>query len=119
MKQKSFMKESDLVYLRHILQAIENIDEYLKGFDYESFCEDKKTIDAVVRGLEIIGEASNNISDGFKKEHPKIPFRDIKDTLNRLIHEYFGVNKKIVWNTCQIDLKELKALISPLIKKEV
>lgn len=82
-------------------------------------CEDKKTIDAVVRGLEIIGEASNNISDEFKKKHSEIPFRDIKDTRNRLIHEYFGVNKKIVWDTCQIDLKELKALILPLIEKGV
>jgi len=113
------MKESDLIYLQHVLQAIQNIDEYLKGFNYESFCKDNKTIDAVVRELEIIGEASNNISDEFKKEHSEIPFRDIKDTRNRLIHEYFGVNQKIVWDTCQSDLKELKALILPLIKKGV
>ena len=114
MKPKLFMK-SDSVYLQHILQAIENIEEYIKGFDYESFCEDRKTIAAVIREIEIIGEASNNISDEFKKKHPEIPFRDIKDMRNRLTHEYFGVNKKIIWDTCQIDLKELKKLISPLL----
>lgn len=107
----------DSVYLRHILQAIENIEEYLGKLDYKSFSGDKKTISAVVRELEIIGEATNNLSDNFKKNHPEIPFRDIKDMRNRLTHEYFGVNKKIVWDTCQIDLKELKVLILPLLQK--
>ena len=104
------MKE-DNIYLRHILEAIESIEEYLKGFNYESFSKDKKTIDAVVRELEIIGEASNNLSEEFRKDNSQIPFRDIIDMRNVLTHEYFGVNTKIVWDTCKIDLPSLKEVI--------
>lgn len=108
-------EDKDIVYLRHILEAIESIEEYLKGFDYESFLKDKKTVDAVVRELEIIGEAANNLSDNFKQKHLEIPFRDMSDMRNVLIHEYFGVNAKIIWDTCQTDLTKLKEIIKTLI----
>lgn len=104
-------KNKDSVYLRHILEAIKSIEEYLKDFNYESLLKDKKTVAAVVREMEIIGEAANNLSDDFKKSHPEIPFRDMSDMRNVLIHEYFGVNIKIVWDTCQIDLPKLKEVI--------
>ncbi|MFA4890465.1 MAG: DUF86 domain-containing protein [Candidatus Paceibacterota bacterium] len=104
------MKE-DNVYLNHILEAIESIEEYLEGFNYELFSKDKKTIDAVVRELEIIGEASNNLSEKLKNDYSHIPFRDIIDMRNVLTHEYFGVNTKIVWDTCQVDLPGLKEVI--------
>ena len=109
--------KNDFVYLQHILEAIEKIEDYVKEFSYESFLEDNKTVDAVVRELEIIGEASNNLSDGFKNNHPEIPFRDIIDMRNILAHEYFGVNKKIVWDTCQVDLKNLKKIIIEALQK--
>lgn len=105
----------DNAYLQHILGAIESIEEYLKGFDYQAFLKDKKTIDAVVRELEIIGEASNNLSDEFKNNQPKIPFRDIIDMRNLLTHEYFGVNAKIVWDTFKTDLPKLKEIIKTII----
>jgi len=108
-------ENKDGVYLRHILEAIESIEEYLKGFNYEAFLKDKKTIDAVVRELEIIGEASNNLSQKFKDEYPAIPFRDIIDMRNVLIHEYFGVNAKIVWDTVQIDISSLKEIIKTIV----
>jgi len=103
--------KDNVIYLKHILEAIVSIESYLKDFTYESFTKDKKTIDAVVRELEIIGEASNNLTNDFKKKYPKIPFRDIIDMRNVLTHEYFGVNTKIVWNTCEKNLPELKEVI--------
>ncbi len=103
--------KDNFIYLKHILEAIGSIESYLKGFTYESFKKDKKTIDAVVRELEIIGEASNNLTDDFKKNYPKIPFRDIVDMRNVLTHEYFGVNTKIVWDTYKENLPELKEVI--------
>ena len=109
-----FMK-TDSAYLNHIMEAIESIDEYLKEYDYNAFDKDKKTIDAVVRELEIIGEASNNLSQKFKDEYPAIPFRDIIDMRNVLIHEYFGVNAKIVWDTVQIDISSLKEIIKTIV----
>ena len=103
--------KDDSIYLKHILEAIESIESYLNSFTYESFVKDKRTIDAVVRELEIIGEASNNLTDDFKNNYPKIPFRDIVDMRNVLTHEYFGVNTKIVWDTCEKNLPELKEII--------
>lgn len=108
-------ENKDSVYLRHVLEAIENIEEYLVGFDYELFLKDKKTVSATVRELEIIGEAANNLSDDFKKKHSEIPFREMSDMRNVLIHEYFGVNAKIVWDTCQLDLPKLKEIIMVLV----
>lgn len=109
---KLFMKD-DEVYLQHILEAIEKIERYLKNTSYDSFIFNDMQIDAVVRELEIIGEAAANASEKLKVKHPKIPWSKIVGMRNRLIHEYFGINKKIVWETCASDLKELK----PLVKK--
>ena len=113
--RKLFMKD-DKVYLRHIIEAIESIEEYLKGFDYESFSQDKKTVDAVVRELQIIGEASGRLRAEFGNKHRDIPLRDIKDMRNVLIHEYFGVNVKIVWDTCRIDLPKLKETVKTALR---
>ncbi len=68
-------------------------------------------IDAVVRELEIIGEASNNLNQEFREQHPEIPWRRIRGMRNFLIHEYFGVNAKVVWDTCREDLPSLKSLV--------
>lgn len=97
---------------------IEKIERYLNGLDYETFAKDEKTIDATIRELEIIGEASNNFSDGFKNKYFKIPFRDIINMRNLLIHEYFGVNKRVVWETCKENLKELKKVLAPILKNK-
>ena len=107
----------DFVYLRHILEAIQTIEEHLGGFSKNNFIQDKKTIDAVVRELEIIGEAANNLSERFKQDHPEIPFRDIIDMRNLLIHSYFGVNVDIVWDTCQENLPGLKRLLESITSK--
>lgn len=101
----------DTAYVKHIAEAIAKIERYVAGLSYESFAKDEKTIDAVVRELEIIGEAASNVSGEFKRAHPKIPFRDAADMRNRLIHEYFGVNLKIVWTTVTEDLPKLKETI--------
>ena len=107
--------KDDQVYLRHILDAVEQIETYLEGQTYESFSNNNMMIDAVVRELEIVGEATNHLSDLLRESHPEIPWRDAIDMRNILIHEYFGVNTKIVWSTCKEDLPELKNLIDDLL----
>jgi len=107
--------KDDKVFLKHILDAIENIEEYLSGASYEDFSSNKMMVDAVVRELEIIGEASANITSGFQKEHPDVMWAKMKATRNFLIHEYFAVNTKIVWDTCKENLPELKRFISTLL----
>jgi uncharacterized protein with HEPN domain len=104
----------DNFYLGHIKDAINSVNEYLSDMDYDSFCQNKLVIDAVIRQIEIIGEASNNLSDNFKNSHPQMLFRDIIDMRNFLAHEYFGVNTKVVWDTCKNDLPELKDVINSI-----
>ena len=107
--------KDDKVYLSHILDAIEKIETYLTGQTYESFATNNMIIDAVVRELEIIGEATNHLSDLLRESHPEIPWRDAIDMRDILIHEYFGVRTHLVWDTCKEDLPELKKLIDDLL----
>ena len=106
---------NDRAYLTHIRDAIDTIEEYLEVVSYEEFTSKKMIIDAVVRELEIIGEASNNLSEAFRERHPDIVWRRMKDMRNFLIHEYFGVNIKVVWDTCKEDLPTLSKLINDLL----
>jgi len=104
-------------YLKHILEAIEKIEKYSKhADDFEDFLKKDMVADAIIRELEIIGEASNNISKDFQEENSEIPWRQIIGIRNALTHEYFGVNKRIVWETCQHDLKPLKKIVKSLLK---
>lgn len=104
------MKDNTL-YLGHIRDAIDKIENYISDVDFKAFASNNMMIDAVVRELAIIGEATNNLSDDFRKNHPEIPFRDIIDMRNILIHDYAGVNVTIVWDTYRKNLPELKRFV--------
>ena len=106
---------NDRTYLSHIREAIESIEEYLESITYDEFMSNKMMIDAVVRELEIASEASNNLSGEFREKHSEIVWRQMKNMRNFLIHEYFGVNAKVVWDTCKEDLPKLKQLIDDLL----
>lgn len=108
------MKNNDLTYIRHALDSIEKIEIFLGGADYEGFSTNDMMASAVARELEIIGEAVNNLSQEFKDKHQDIPFRDISDMRNFLIHEYFGVNLKVVWDTCKEDIPALKDVLASI-----
>ena len=105
----------DNFYLGHIRDAINSINEYLGDMNYDSFSQNKMVVSATVREIEIIGEASNNLNKQFRDAHPDIPWRDIIDMRNFLAHEYFGVNTKVVWDTCKNDLPELKSIVNSLL----
>ncbi|HEX42906.1 MAG TPA: DUF86 domain-containing protein [Phycisphaerales bacterium] len=105
----------DLTYLRHILDAIEKIERYLTGTNFDTFSANDMMIDAVVRELEIIGEAARNLSDSFVAKYGDISWTRIRAMRNVLIHEYFGVNLKIVWDTCTRNLPPLKAFVQSVL----
>lgn len=111
--------ENDLVYLRHMLAAIEKIDLYLTGVDYEVFAANDMMIDAVVRELEIVGEAVRNLSTAFIEKYPDIPWRRVKAMRNVLIHQYFGVDLKVVWDTCRSNLPQLKSFVQSRLARGV
>ena len=97
-----------ILFLEDILEAIERIEEYTLGMDYESFANDKKTLDAVIRNLEVMGEAAKSVSETVKDDNPEINWKGIAGMRDKLIHGYFGVDPMIVWETIQKRLPELK-----------
>lgn len=104
------------IRVHDILAAIEKILEYTKGYDCQAFESDAKTIDAVVRNLEIVGEAARHIPDTIIEKNPGIPWREIRDMRNLLAHEYFGVNTKIIWETVQTDLPAIVPVLKKLLQ---
>lgn len=105
-------------YLQHILEAIDNIQDYTAGMDLDAFMADRKTRDAVIRNLEIIGEACNNVAKNhpvFATEHSEVPWGFAYEMRNALSHGYFTVDHAVVWQTIQNDLPLLKSQISALI----
>ena len=111
------MNNSDnTVFLKHILDSIGKIEDYLQNFDYEKFQNDSKTIDAVVRNVEIIGEAANNLTRDFRSKTPQIEWRKIINMRNRIIHGYATVDLEIIWNIAQSDLGNLKTEIVKILE---
>lgn len=111
------MKKDDTVYLRHILDAIERIQQYLAGVSYDQFLQNTLLQDGVVRQLEILGEAARNISDALQSTHPEIPWGKMIGIRNRLIHAYFEVDLLTVWDTIRSDLPPLKRQIEQVLAK--
>lgn len=102
--------EKDRAFIKHILEAAESIEKYTKGMDKEEFMseQNKMARDAVVREFEIIGEATKRLSEKVKELNPDLPWRDIAGMRNKLVHEYFGVDMAVVWETIKSDLPILK-----------
>lgn len=96
------------LYLKDILQAIENIESFVSGMKFEKFEEDVKTSSAVIRQFEILGEASKQIPSEIRDKYPKVPWSDMARMRDRLIHGYFNVEHRIVWDTIHDDLPPLK-----------
>ena len=107
----------DEIYLRHILGAISDIETFMEGVSKEEFFENKEKQYAVLRALEIIGEATKNLSKELKENYPKIPWKDIAGMRDKLIHKYFGVDLELVWETIKRDLPQFKDQISGVLKE--
>ncbi|RLG25696.1 hypothetical protein DRN85_05060 [Methanosarcinales archaeon] len=111
-------KRGDVEFLRDIQEAIRRIRSYIEDMSYNGFLKDLKTEDAVVRNIEIIGEAVKNLSLDFKEKHDKIEWKKIAGTRDKIIHFYFGVNWDIVWDIIKNRLPVLEEEIQRLIEKE-
>ena len=105
------------LYLDDILEAIHQIRTYVTDQDEAAFAADRKTQDAVIRNLEIIGEAVGNLPEQIQKTAPEIDWRKIKGLRNILIHEYFGINLPILWDVVQTKLGLLETVCRKLIEK--
>ena len=108
---------TDRIYLEDIQTSMKRIAEYIKGYDFPGFQKDYKTVDAVIRNFEIIGEASRSLSDEIKIQNPGIPWNEMYYLRNRVAHEYFGIDYKIIWDIAKNYLPDNKAFVDHLIEK--
>lgn len=104
-------KRTPKLYFQDILDSIKKIENYLQGCIYKRFVTDEMVLDAVVRNIEIIGEAALQMPLETKKIHPEIPWVKITGMRNKIVHEYFGVDVEILWQTIKEDLPKLKRQI--------
>ncbi|MBI5550590.1 MAG: DUF86 domain-containing protein [Desulfobacterales bacterium] len=98
-------------YLEDIRNAIEEVAEFIEGMGFEEFRSDRKTVNAVIRSLEVLGEATKHIPDDFRKRHPDIPWSKMAGMRDVLIHDYMGVDLKTVWKVAVERLPELAILM--------
>ena len=110
-------KKNILLPLHDILECMNRIETYTEGVDYDSFCRNQMLIDAVIRNLEVIGEASRNTTEEIRDQYLEIPWKKMIGLRNILIHEYFGVDESIVWEIISNDLKETKQHILMVIEE--
>lgn len=110
------MKKDYKVYFFHILEAIQDIEKYTKGLTKKGFLETKLVQDAVIRNLEIMGEATKNISASIRNSYPRIQWKKIAGMRDILIHDYLGVDLERVWKVIKNRIPRLKKDISKIIQ---
>jgi uncharacterized protein with HEPN domain len=115
-------ERDNILYLEDIVLAMDRIQEYIIGLDFIQFERDYKTIDAVIRDFELIGEASKNLSKEIKDNYPHIPWDEMYRLRNRISHEYFGIDYEIIWDIISRHLpsnhKDINVILDNERKKE-
>lgn len=109
------MAKDNTVYLKDIISAIAKVEKYSHNINYQTFKKEEMRHDAVLRQLEIIGEAANRLSSDFRKQNPALPWKEAKDLRNLLIHGYDDVDLEVVWKTIIRDLPEFKKQIEEIL----
>jgi len=112
------MKREYEDYLHDMLENAEKALSFVQGLDYDRFCKDDKAMYAVIRAFEIIGEAARQIPEDIRAANTEIPWREIMGMRNKLTHEYFGVNTKVIWRTVQEDLPVMILALRNMLRKK-
>lgn len=107
-------KRNDTVIIQDIKEAIDRITSYTSDLEYDDFLHDYKTQDAVIRNIEILGEAAKLLTDKTKEKYSNVPWKDIAGTRDKLIHGYFGVNIDIIWNIAKNEITILTAQLKDI-----
>ena len=111
--------KNDIIFIEHMKESIKNIEIFSKGVSEEKFRKERFIQSAIIREIEIIGEAAKNMSHNLKEKYPKIEWKEISGMRDKLIHHYFGVNIERVWMVVKNDLPTLKKNIKEIMKREI
>lgn len=111
------MTKDNTIYIKHILDEITDIQNFIKNSTEENFATNTMMQKAIIRSIEVIGEAANNVASSFQKQHPQIPWRKITGMRNKLIHDYFEIDLALVWQVTTRDLKPLKKQLLKLLSQ--
>jgi len=97
------------------LDAVDTVQKYTQGMEFNTFTEDRRTVDAVVRNLIIIREAAVHVPEDICLKHPEVPWYDMRGVRNFVVHEYFKASDAVIWDTVQVDLPSLPALLKKIL----
>jgi uncharacterized protein with HEPN domain len=111
------MKRDYKLFIKDILDCINKIEEFVEGMNFEEFVKDDKTSSAVVRKLEVIGEATKNLPEEIRQKYKDLPWTDMARMRDKIIHFYFGVDYEIVWEVVKERLPQIKPLIQRILKE--
>jgi len=104
------------IYVKDMVAAIESIEAFIAGMGFEEFARDDKTLSAVLRKLEVLGEASKQVPEEIRAKHPDIPWREMAGMRDKLIHFYFGVDEALVWQTITNKIPDIKRRLQSILR---
>ncbi|MDH5794914.1 MAG: DUF86 domain-containing protein [Candidatus Bathyarchaeota archaeon] len=104
-------------YLQDMLDSINDTESFIRGMSFEEFKRDRKTVNAVVRSIEVIGEAAKKIPKALRDKHKEIPWREMAGMRDKLTHEYFGIDVEILWKTVKDDIPPLKPSVQNILRE--
>jgi len=111
------MRRDYSLFLKDIIQAMEAIEKFVEGMEFEGLINDDKTSSAVIRKFEILGEAARNIPDWMREKYPIIPWKGMVGMRDRLIHGYFGIDYELVWDAIKVEIPRIKPELERLLKE--
>ena len=111
------MSRNITLYIKDILQNMSDAEDFISGMSYDEFTNDKKTLNAVLRSIEVIGEATKNIPDDIRNLYPDVPWKEMAGMRDKVIHFYFGVDKEVIWVVVKERIPVLKPVISRLLRE--
>ncbi|HHT9134084.1 MAG TPA: HepT-like ribonuclease domain-containing protein [Candidatus Avalokitesvara rifleensis] len=111
------MRRDYRLFIEDILDCIEKIEQFVGDMSFDEFVQDDKTSSAVIRKIEIIGEAAKNVPRDLRKRYKELPWSDMTKMRDKVIHAYFGINHKIVWRVIKERLPQMKPIIQKMLKE--